>query len=487
MPTCRTALLVVLATPLLLAPTTKALCGDVSVTVTNGQGGFSKGGSPFVPRGVNYDVTGYTNADQPDGYHGTFDPCLGGRTYPACYGDGSQAEANLRYIHGSDSGSVFSYNYVRVFISSHYIDNGFTYNSSGSVFQSGPGVAATGTIPGTWLSNLADFLQRAYNNGERVILTGQYAPANFTYAPLTCTENGQSITPCSTGENDVIFNPNYANALATFYSVLLSNLASSPYSTNWPNAIQAIMAIDIKNEAKVRSDLMPLSDTNLTSLQIDNGTYNMASYGAGNSRQALIDDLTKNFSLTVGNAIRRVDPTHSILIEMSVTSPYETNGASGFNGADGPTSCSPNDVNACVFPLRLAIEIVGKIDFRDLHSYVLNSVNEETAWQSEELRSGNTNPVPLVMGEFGALRQSSNASEQGDVIANEQTAANRLQEHLTASCSYGFTGWGLWTWMPTVPAPADQLWTAIFYNSNGTENNGINGAMAIQAWPNVCS
>ena len=43
------------------------------------------------------------------------------------------------------------------------------------------------------------------------------------------------------------------------------------------------MAIDVKNEAKVRSDEMPLSNTSLTSLKIDNGIYNMASFGAGNS------------------------------------------------------------------------------------------------------------------------------------------------------------------------------------------------------------
>lgn len=154
----------------------QAQAGDVYITSTNAVGGFGLAGSNFVPRGVNYDVTG-----TPNGYHGLFDPCVNGRTYPSCYGDGSQAEANLRYIHGSQSGAVFSYNYVRIFLNSEYVNNGFT-------FTPGADLAATGTISEAWLSNLADFLQRAKNNGLRVILAGEYAPANFTYAGLTCSD-----------------------------------------------------------------------------------------------------------------------------------------------------------------------------------------------------------------------------------------------------------------------------------------------------------
>ena len=472
-------LIVIFVIPII---TKNAHAGDISTSVQNGNGEFIYDGTVFVPRGVNYDMVGYNNSGVPDTYHGTFDPCTGNRTYPQCYGNGSQAEANLRYIHGSSSGSVFSYNYVRVFIASIYLNQGFTYTA-------GSGFAPTNTISGQWLSNLADFLQRAHNNGLRVILTGEYPPYNFPHGSLTCMNGNQVINPCSTGENEIIFNPQVASALGSFYSEILSNLNSSAYLANWPNAISAIMSFDIKNEAKVRSDFMPLSNQSLTNLQIDNSTYSMASFA---SRQALIDDLTKNFVITVGQAIRSSDPTHSILISASVTTPFAT-GKTGYNGANGPTQpCLASTPNPCVFPLRSDImALYGKVDYRDIHSYPFPSsatgYNEAQDWTSAGLSEGSMNPVPLIMGEFGALRQSPPDGNPKGVYSSESTAIQALQQHMVDSCNYGFRGWGLWTWMPTDPTSTTQYYTAIYYNSDGSENNEVNGALAIQAWPVVCN
>lgn len=458
----------------------RAHAGDVSVSVQSGKGVFLQNGTVFVPRGVNYDMVGYNNSGIPDTYHGTFDPCTGSRTYPQCYGNGSQAEANLRYIHGSASGSVFSYNYVRVFLNSVYVNQGFTY-------VAGSGLAATNTISGQWLSNLADFLQRAHNNGLRVIVTGEYAPQNFTYGSLTCVDGAQTISPCATGENDIIFNPQYALALSKFYSAILSNLNSSTYLSNWPNTISAIMSFDIKNEAKVMSDFMPLSNQSLYSLKIDNGTYNMASF---TSRQTLIDDLTKNFVITVGQAIRGSDPTHSILVSASVTTPSAT-GQTGYNGANGPTQpCSSTNSAPCIFPLRSDVmALYGEVSYRDIHSYPFPSpatgYNEVQDWTSAGLSTGSTNPVPLIMGELGDLRQD--PSYPAGVYSSESTAIQALHQHMVDSCNYGFGGWGLWTWMPVDPTSTTQSYTAIYYNSDGSENNEVNGALAIQAWPMVCN
>ena len=450
-----------------------ARAGDIYITSTNGQGGFGLAGAPFIPRGVNYDVSATA-----DGYHGQFDPCAGGRTYPACYGDGSQAEGNLRYIHGSDSGAVFSYNYVRVFLSSVYVNNGFT-------FTPGAGMAPAGTIPAEWLSNLADFLQRAKNNGLRVILTGEYAPANFTYAGLTCSDSGRlaPVAPCSSGENDIVFNPDYAAALGRFYAALIGSLSSPPYSDIWPGAAAAIMAVDMKNEIKVRSDALPLSDHTLTRLSIDNGVYDMSDAA---SRQALIDDLTKNFVLTVGNAIRAADPSRSILVEASVVTPHAQNGASGYAGAMGPTACDPANPWQCLFPLRSDImALYGGVSFRDIHSYQRPPPYDEDAeLASAGLVVGTANPVPLVMGEFGALRQLPGYANE--TYPDGISAVQALRQHMTASCRYGFSGWGVWTWRPANPADTVLFWTPVFSNADGTENNSVNGGLAIQAWPAVC-
>jgi hypothetical protein len=466
--------LALLASQILSVP---SKAGDISVTVINGQGQFLLAGSVFIPRGVNYDITGYDQSSQADGYHGTFDPCTDGRTYPVCYGDGSQAEDNLRYIHGSQSGSVYSYNYVRAFINSVYVNNGFTYSA-------GSGVVQLNTIPGEWLSNLADFLQRAKNNGLRVILTGEYAPKNFPNDKLVCSDPSRPdlISPCSPSENDVIFNPDYGDALGRFDAAIIAELNSSTYAATWPSAASAIMAIDMKNEAKVRSDLLPLSDHSLTKLHIDNGTYDMSDRS---SRQNLIDDLTKNFVLSVGRAIRSADPSHSILVGASVTTPTAVRHA-GYNGAFGPTSCDASNQPACTFPLRWDImALYGGVDFRDIHSYPFAAGYDEVQdLQSAGLVYGQANPVPLIMGEFGALRQS--ISNPSGVYPDEQNAVRALRQHMTTSCAYGFGGWGLWSWMPTNPAAGDLFWTAIFYNPDGTENNGVNGGLAIQAWPNVC-
>ncbi len=296
--------LIARATSLFLVGVSPLLAGDVSVGQVNGRGVFLQNSQVIDLRGVNYDLLiPNLNPSNPGYYHGVFDPCVGTQnSYPICYGDGSQAEAVIRYIHSS------GYNYIRVFLSSNYANQGFTYDFAGA------NVAPTNTIPQEYWYNIADFLQRAANNGMRVILTGEYVPANFTYDHLTCRNSGILINPCATGENEVLFNPNWAAAYATFFATLLSRLQTQ---TIWPQAFSAIMAIDVKQELSVRSNEMPLSNTSLTNLSIDNGIYNMADYKYEvGSRQVFIDDLTKNFSITLRNAIRGADPTKSILVGM---------------------------------------------------------------------------------------------------------------------------------------------------------------------------
>lgn len=422
---------------------------------------------------MNYDVTG-----APNGYHGLFDPCVDGRRYPSCYGDGSEAEVNLRYIHGSASGTVFSYNYVRVFLNSEYVNNGFS-------FTAGSGLAQADTIPELWLSNLADFLQRAKNNGLRVILAGEYAPANFTYAGLACSDPSRlvPVAPCSTGENDIVFNPNYAAALARFYCALIRNLNSAPFLGTWPGAAAAIMAVDVKNEIKVRSDFMPLSDHSLTRLSIDNGVYDLSS---AVSRQALIDDLTKNFVLSVGSAIRAADPSRSILVEASVVTPQGENGQPGYTGAMGPAACDPAASWRCLFPLRSDImALYGGVSFRDIHSYQRPLPYDEASdLASAGLAENAANPVPLIMGEFGAMRQLPGYANE--TYPDGQSAVLALRQHMATSCRFGFSGWAVWSWRPSNPGDTVLFWTPVFDDADGHENNSVNGGLAIQAWPTVC-
>ncbi len=444
--------------------------GDISVGQVNGRGVFIQNGQIVDLRGVNYDILVPNVGSLPAGYyHGLFDPCNGTQnSYPTCYGDGSQAEAAIRYIHSS------GYNYIRVFLSSNYVNEGFTYTATPSTAN---------VIPSEYWFDVADFLQRASNNGMRVILTSEYVPANFHYANLTCADAGTTLDPCSTGENDVLFNPSWASAYASFLSTLLSDLY---YQQVWPNAFSAIMAIDVKNELSVRSDQLPLSNTSLTELQIDNSVYNMAdySYEAG-SRQVLIDDLTKNFALTMGSAIRQADPTRSILVGISVAPPAAFGQANAYGGANGPTTCSGSDTMSCIFPVRHEIlALYGQVDYSDIHVYPQNNnnpYNEDQALQSADFVYGGFESKPIMMGEFGALRTG------GNNWPSAQAAANGLQAHVAESCDYGFSGWGLWTWSTQNYDEPYQWWSAIILNADGSQNSSaINGALAPAAWSPPC-
>lgn len=469
---------------LCLTGTPAAQAGDVSVLQLNGRGYFIQNNRIIDLRGVNYDLlVPNSNPDNPGYYHNMFDPCTDGRTsYPVCYGDGSQAEAMIRYIHGS------GYNYIRVFVGSEYTDQGFTYSQSHNSDGTRAGQAAPNTLPDIYWHNMSDFLQRASNNGMRVILTGEGLPSNFPYQRLACgtaPPPAPVVADCTSGENDVLFNPNWAAAYSLFWFKLLTSIRDQ---NTWPNAFSAIMAIDVKQELSVRSDQMPLSDQSLTTLQIDNGTYNMSDFSyQPHSRQVLIDDLTKNFALTLGSAIHQADNTRSILVSISVVPPAARGQPNAYGGANGSVACPASASSPCTFPVRQEIlSLYGGVDYNDIHVYA--QYNDpgylDRALQSAAFVYGGTTPKPTLMGEFGALRAG---GQYDNPWPDAASAANGLQAHVVQSCNYGISGWGLWTWSTQNYYSPQQWWSAIILNSDGSQNSpAINGAIAPAAWSPPC-
>jgi len=73
-------------------------------------------------------------------------------------------------------------------------------------------------------------------------------------------------------------------------------------------------------------------------------------------------------------------------------------------------------------------------------------------------------------GEFGLAKAS---------FTELQHATTTLEDEQTASCSFGFVGWALWTWDTISQTP--PLWTA-------TELSGaLNGVVAPKGRPQVCA
>jgi hypothetical protein len=168
-------------------------------------------GHLVVPRGANYTRLGSVTGSG-DQYHLTFDP----GNY-----DGNRAELALSAMQ------ISGYNYVRVFLSSTFANQGFN--------RSVPGVDPV------WLENVSDFLRRAIKHNIRVVLTGEWLPANYSSIAYA-----HGNLPHVTGVNSRLLSLDYAQATGQFWRDVLVGLKSLS-----PSLLSGIFSVDILNEGFV--------------------------------------------------------------------------------------------------------------------------------------------------------------------------------------------------------------------------------------------
>lgn len=426
-----------------------AHAGRISVDVVNGQGVFrDESGSLISLRGVNFIRLAEVVNEQEEltsGYHILFDP----GSYSSI-----DAEANLGYIKSS------GYNYVRVFLASEFADTGYGLRHRG--------------VSSIYLANLQNFLETAYRYGLQVILTGESLPANyFSFLDPGATTDMSSIA----SPNTPVLNPGFAVGLAAHYTDLLERLNGRSRT-----ALKAVMSIDIQNEAFILPNCAPFTGDQclkaadgsaiisaappIESVLVNNITYHM---DRDVDRQNLVDASTVYLVNTVPAAIQAVDP--SILVGLSAFTISESLGslqpAPQFNGVHGRTASSFER-----YPVRaFIIGSYSRADYIDLHMYPSGNVWDiTTELASAEITAGRIFTKPIMMGEFGVAKAT---------FPNLQDAATTLENEQTLSCSFGFVGWGLWTWDTAGQTP--PLWTA-------TESSGaVNGAVAPAGRPQICA
>ena len=413
-----------------------AIAGRISGNNVNGRGVFlDQTGKIFIPRGINFDRL------SPGGYHNVFDPGV----YSS-----SDVKSNLNYIAYS------RYNYIRVIISSVYVNTGYG------------GMTAPGVSP-AYLANLQDFLEIAASYNLQVILASDALPANYNsfLSKAPNTELSKIAAP-----NNPVLNPGFASGMAANFLDIIQKIKIQS-----PTALSAIMAMEVLNEAYVLPDCAPFkadqcptdAQGNLVSkpsAQISNIIVSNVSYNMNSDvdRQNLVDVATLNLVQTVRGAIHAIDPT--IMVSMGAFTITEANGNVNqrFNGVHGLTG-QPGER----YPVRPFI--IGKYsnaDFADVHIYPYGEgwdLGSELS--AEEITTSTRLPKPLLMGEFGADTR---------IYSDLASTARLLSDLQTQSCSYGFIGWSFWNW----DTPGQPFWIA-------TEQNGaINGIVSPAGRPNIC-
>ena len=215
-------------------------------------------------------------------------------------------------------------------------------------------------------------------------------------------------------------------------------------------ALQNIFAIDIFSEIYVSVHEQPYS---LTSRIITFGgvPYDMARSIA---RQQLVDVYGNIWFNTVAKAIKSVSP--SILISASQFSPN----AVGHDGFHGVQPRPPNADDR--YPLRPASLVNSLADYIDLHVYPIYN-NTRAEFEEAAL----TRAKPLLLGETGAFKFAHPTPSLGAIA---------IKNTMLESVSYGFSGWGIWTW-DTVEQLS--LWTL------AEANNTMNDVLAPSVWPYV--
>lgn len=339
----------------------------IGVRVVGGSGELfdRRTGRRFVPRGANYVRLA------PEG-HATFN--LGRYA-------GKRASTALTQMR------ALGYNTVRVFV-------------GGSCAGCG-GAGGSARVSRAYARNLADFLRRAKQSRQLVILTTQWLPDG--YAAMI----GDSALVDDV--NRIFLTDGGIRAYASFWRDLVLELRRQGAP------VDAILAYDVVNEAAFVVDKAPFTLTSGVLRAPSGQSYDLADPAA---RERLLGEGMVTFANRVRTAIRKVDPT--ALVSASYFAP------------SAPNPTRPGDSRD--LRSRVVVER-SQLDLVDIHAYPGGDLSLAQHMQNYGIGA----PVrkAVIIGETGAFK---------DAFASPAEGAVALQSWQAASCAYGIDGWLLWTW-----------------------------------------
>jgi hypothetical protein len=294
------------------------------------------GGSPFVPRGVNYirlsdNIGGCTPNSSHPGYHSTFSP---------------KFYAGNRTAQGAalDDLAARGYNVLRVFI-----DPGGWSRFDGINGDSGEPLSKA------YLQNVADFITMSSARGMYVNPTLDSIPLNPHFTKQ-CGAHGCD-GKCGGYPNNQMMDGKCVAAKAEYVKLFLAGVKS--FLPNGAEGMSGISWISLYNEAAFSTKTTPFSQSAGTITTGDGGTYNMAN---ATERQLAADSNALHNIRASVTAARSVDP------EVLVACGLFTFRAVGHDHGPAGLPLGTKDPR---FPLRPASlsSVDSDLDLLDVHVY----------------------------------------------------------------------------------------------------------------------
>lgn len=345
------------------------------IGIKTGEGGaqfvLKESGKPFYVTGFNY-IRLRSKDGRPGGDHSTFDADT--KFTEAAY-QPDRAEAMFQALE--DAG----YNTVRVFIIGRNTFNpgiGGDYTTTQGLYE-------------PYMENVLDFLRRATRHNIRVFPTfgdGEL-PNNAYYLSLFGAGNDE--------KNLLVLSKNGVDARVEYISSFLSYL-----KTKEPTVLPTLLGLQCQNEAYLRSNQFPFSETKGRFTAANGKSYDLSS---SESRQALMDEGYRYYHQRIVEAVKAIDP------EMLVAEGVFVPAAVG-KDPTGATGLWPAKYKDKRYPPTLTRLGDSPLDFLDVHFYRHNgrlTVAEafeqslsSTGFFAPEM-AGIRKTKPVIVGEFGAF------------------------------------------------------------------------------------
>lgn len=392
-------------------------------------------GRPFIPRGYNYVRLAPQPWNPTEPYHATFEP--------GQY-DAERAEAALA------ENSAAGFNTIRVFIDPGHGQD----NLNGTPHGLGRGDDDHSVGNAEYLDNLADFVRRAASHGMYVLPSMDAFPQNAYYVDII---TGNAAPVNVTGQNVNYLYEGFVQAKEAY----LENFTTEMTDRLGP-LMSTFLALQLDNEAHVRTDEKPFSAMSGTFTGPDGTAYDMA---VPEERQAAADDAIVAYANRATAAVKSVDA------DLMVTMGAFTNKAVGKSGFDGfSVHCADDCSGDFRYPVRVsALTTSSDLDFFDIHTYPTPDYTLEESLNSVEWPEVEG---VVINGEFGALREN-----YGSDI---NRAAEAMRTHQVDSCAFGLAGWLFWTW----DTDEDEIQRLFF---RGSEDDGVIDAQLTPAGrPDPC-
>lgn len=365
---------------------------DEAVTIdadSTGAQRFYLGGQEFHPFGVNYI---HDHVGKPYQSFDMFDD--------AAY-DRARIAADFKKI------AATGFNYVRIWLKGLDVDAGW-------------GRGASGVSP-TYVERIAHTIEDARKAGMRVSLNGlfrkdQWLPGN--YRPEGPGAAGLD------GENRLLLDPAFAEALGRFYEDLLFDLQRRDKTI-----LDGVFYFDLYSEIRFNLGRAPFAPPERVFAFAD-ARYDLS---LPRERQALMDRATELWFRTVAGPVRRVAP-HLLL-----TVGGFPNIAVGHRGFDGGTRERPPG-KANYFTPRPKALLAAGADFLDIHVYPSPGGHDKlvSMLAANEITPAMARAVPLIAGELGAMKVK--------FPTGARDGALEVRAMREAMCRFGFAGVALWTW-----------------------------------------